>query len=106
MFVIVTGDIGVGKSTVCRKLVQAVRDNGLVCGGILTFKSANGGITVEDVQSDEQTSLAEINHGASDGPRTVRYLFNHHGIDLGIQALHRAVAADVLLIDEIGQLDF
>ena len=96
MFVIVTGDIGVGKSTVCRRLVQTMRDNGLVCGGILTFKSGNGGITIEDIQSGEKAPLAEINRGASDGPRTARYFFNHHGIDFGVRALHKAVAADIL----------
>ena len=42
MVIIVSGDIGVGKSTVCRQLVQIMRDNGLSCGGILTFKSGKG----------------------------------------------------------------
>ena len=105
MFIIVTGVIGVGKSIVCRRLIQIIRDNGLVCGGILTFKSAEGGITIEDVQSGKKAPLAKINDGASSGPRTARYLFNQSGIDFGIQALYKAVSADVMVIDEIGQLE-
>jgi len=105
MFIIVTGVIGVGKSTVCQKLIQIIRNNGLVCGGILTFKSAEGSIIIEDIQSGKKASLAEINDGAFDGPRTARYFFNHNGIDFGIQALYKAVSADVLVIDEIGQLE-
>lgn len=105
MFIIVTGVIGVGKSTVCQKLIQIIRNNGLVCGGILTFKSAEGSIIIEDIQSGKKASLAEINNGVSDGPRTARYLFNHSGIDFGIQALYKAVSVDVMVIDEIGQLE-
>lgn len=105
MFIIITGVIGVGKSTVCRRLIQIIRDNGLVCGGILTFKSAEGGITIEDVQSGKKAPLAKINDGASSGPRTARYLFNQSSIDFGTQALYKAVSADVMVIDEIGQLE-
>ncbi|MFC1983806.1 nucleoside-triphosphatase [Chloroflexota bacterium] len=105
MFIIVTGVIGVGKSTVCRKLIQIIQSNGLVCDGILTFKSAEGGIIIEDIRSGKKAPLAEINDGASDGPRTARYLFNQSGINFGIQALHEAASTDVLIVDEIGQLE-
>lgn len=82
-----------------------MRGNKLVCGGILTFKSADGGIIIEDVRSGEKASLAKLNDGTSHGPSTTRYLFNHNGIDFGIQALSQAISADVTVIDELGQLE-
>jgi len=105
MFIIVTGVIGVGKSTVCQKLTKILQSNGLVCGGILTFKSAEGGIIIEDIRSGKKAPLAEINKGASGEPRTDRYFFNQSGINLGIQAVNEAVSADVLIVDEVGQLE-
>ena len=89
MFIIITGAIGVGKSTICRKLIQIIQTNGLICEGILTFKSAEGDIIIEDIRSGKKAPLAKINNGASDGPRTTRYLFNQSGINFGIQALHK-----------------
>jgi len=39
------------------------------------------------------------------GPRTAKYFFSSKGIDFGIQALDRSIAADILLIDELGHLE-
>jgi nucleoside-triphosphatase THEP1 len=102
--VIITGAIGVGKTTVCRKLIEIARNQGYSCGGILTYKTVDESIVIEDVQSGEREVLASSRR-AYDGPSTARYCFNPRGIDFGIQAIDRGISAELLVIDEIGQLE-
>lgn len=104
MVVIVTGAIGVGKTTVCRKLVELLKNRGYTCGGILTCKTADKSLIVEDIQSGQKETLGSINN-VYDGPRTDRYFFNPKGISFGIQAIDKGTCAEVLVVDEIGHLE-
>lgn len=104
MVVIVTGAIGIGKSTVCWKLVEILRNQGYTCSGILTYKSADENILIEDIQSGKKDILASSN-SAYQGPRTARYSFNPKGIDFGIQAIDKGTTAAFLVVDEIGYLE-
>ena len=104
MVIIVTGAIGIGKTTVCRKLVEILRSEGYTCGGILTFKTADKSIIIEDIQSGERETLASINR-VYHGPHTARYSFNPTGIAFGIQAIDKGTSASILIVDEIGHLE-
>lgn len=104
MLIIVTGEIGIGKTTVCRKLVEIIRNQGHACAGILTYKSADKDIIIEDIQSGQIETLASINN-VHDGPRTPRYYFNRRGIKFGIDAIDKGAFASILVVDEIGRLE-
>ena len=104
MVIIITGAIGIGKTTVCRKLVEKVREQGFTCGGILTCKAADGSITIEDIQTGEKQTLAGIDK-AYHGPSTAKYYFNPDGIDFGIRAIESGTSAAILVVDEIGHLE-
>ena len=104
MVVIVTGDIGIGKTTVCHRLIEIMRNQGYNCGGVLTYKSADKGITIESILSGETETLASIND-AYDGPRTPRYYFNAEGIAFGIGEIEKAISSSLLIVDEIGPLE-
>jgi len=104
MVIVITGAIGIGKTTVCRKLIEIIRNHGYTCGGILTYKTADEGIIVEDIQTSEGEILASINN-VYNGPRTQKYFFNPEGIDFGIRAINKGESSAILLIDEIGQLE-
>jgi len=104
MVIIVTGTIGIGKTTVCEKVVNIARSSGYVCGGILTHKAPNESLVILDIQSGEKETLASSNSKYG-GPRTVRYSFNPDGIDFGIRAIERGVSSDILFVDEIGHLE-
>lgn len=104
MVIIITGDIGIGKTTVCRKLIKIIRNQEYICGGILTYKAADKGIIIEDIQSGRKETLASINN-VYDGPRTIKYSFNPESIDFGIRAIDRGTASDILVVDEIGHLE-
>ena len=104
MVFVITGAIGVGKTTVCRKLIDMLRDQGHTCAGVLSFKTTDQGISVENVLSGEIESLAGIDN-VYNGPHTARYSFNPDGIRFGIRAIEEGVSADILLIDEVGHLE-
>ena len=103
MVIIVTGNIGIGKTTVCQKLIEIVRNQGYTCGGILTSK-ADKGIIIEDIQSGQKETLASIND-VYHGPHTTKYSFNPDGIDFGIQVIDKGTSAAILVVDEIGHLE-
>ena len=102
MLIIITGAIGSGKTTVCRKLVELLRNRGYACHGILTSKGADQSIIIEDIKSGEKTILASVSNSFS-GPSTVKYSFNPQGIDFGIKAM--STYQGILVIDEMGQLE-
>jgi nucleoside-triphosphatase THEP1 len=104
MVIIVTGAIGIGKTTVCEKVIKIAQSQGYSCGGIITYKTQNEDIIIEDVQTGEIKALASISN-VYQGPRTAKYFFNPEGIDFGIQAIDRGTASDILLVDELGPLE-
>jgi len=104
MVIIVIGAIGIGKTSVCRKLIELVRNRGHTCGGILTYKAVNKSIIIEDIQSGDKETLASINN-VYHGPRTAKYFFHPEGIDFGIQAIDKGTSATILVVDEIGHLE-
>ncbi len=91
--VIITGAIGIGKSTVCRKAAAAVRAQRRSCGGILTYKSADGSIIIEDMASGETATLASET-AIFNGPRTERYFFSPQGISFGLRAIAEVYASE------------
>jgi nucleoside-triphosphatase THEP1 len=104
MVIVITGSIGIGKTTVCEKVVKIIRNSGYSCGGILTHKAANERLIVLDIQTGERAILASTDN-TFDGPRTPRYSFNPEAIKFGIRAINKAIDSDVLIIDELGHLE-
>jgi len=101
--IIVTGKVGVGKTTVCEKVIYMAKSLGYNCGGILTPKSKEG-ITILDIETGEREVLASINN-IYQGPHTGKYYFNPEGIDFGTKALDSGISSDILFVDEIGYLE-
>ena len=102
--IIVTGIIGIGKTTVCRKLIELVRWHGHSCGGILAYTASGETIIIEDIQTGEKEILASTKQ-VYPGPHTPRYSFNPKGIDFGIRVISEGKSKDVLIVDEIGHLE-
>lgn len=104
MVIIVTGAIGIGKTTVCQKVIKITKSLGCTCGGILTYKDADKSIIIEDIQSGEKEALANINN-IYKGPHVGKYFFNPAGIEFGIRAIDRGSSSDILFVDELGYLE-
>lgn len=103
MVIVVTGEIGIGKTTVCEKVVAIARRLGYSCGGILTPKSKEG-IIIVDIKTDKRKVLASINK-VYQGPHTGKYFFNPEGIEFGTRAIDEGISSDILFVDEVGYLE-
>jgi nucleoside-triphosphatase THEP1 len=105
MVIIVTGAIGIGKTTICQKVIKIAQSQGYSCGGIITCKTCNEDIIIEDVQTGKTKALASTSN-IYQGPRTAKYFFNPEGIDFGIQAIDRGTASDILGHLELSEQGF
>lgn len=111
--VVVTGERGVGKSTVCEKALWILRAEGKLCGGVLTRKVRDPlgriqGIEVLDVSQDPPKArmLARTDVRETDGPRIGPYRFLRSGLEFGREAIRRGLSeAEVLFGDELGYLE-
>jgi len=104
MFIIITGEVGIGKSTLCRKALGLLRDVEDRCGGVITCKDGNGKIIAEDVLTQTRMVLASRN-GDYQGPRVGAYHFNPAGLAFGVDALNKGATMPLFVIDEIGPLE-
>lgn len=109
---IVTGDFGAGKTTFCAQLIAQSRILGLKVGGVLSpavFENGQKtGINAVDLSTGQQIGLATLRSPGdqSCGPQTQRWLFNPQGITWGNAVLQTAVPCDLLVVDELGPLEF
>ncbi len=104
MLLIVTGNIGIGKSTICRKIVDIARVQGWGCGGIITLKTPEGNIIVENLQNNERMVLASPDR-LYEGPQVGKYYFSPEGIAFGRDAITSGNGLPLVIIDEIGPLE-
>jgi nucleoside-triphosphatase len=104
MLVVITGAIGVGKTTICQKVIDITRSQGYGCAGMITCKAPDGGIIIEDVKTGQRMTLASLN-SIYDGPQVGKYFFNPEGIEFGIRAIESGKDSSLLVVDEIGPLE-
>ena len=115
LIALVTGEIGCGKTTACRRAIDLLRARGVPVSGILSPArfDINGnkiGIDALDVATGERWPLADVVPG---GRTTIgRYTFDAQTMDWAIGRLQEAVAVPrragdrcVLVLDEIGPLE-
>ncbi|MGM0399004.1 MAG: nucleoside-triphosphatase [Halobacteriota archaeon] len=102
MYVVLTGDRNVGKTTVVKRVVERLGDRALDPVG---FYTDGGPETLElvDVQTGERTVFASQSAEFGDGPTVGRYAVNPAAIERGLSLAR--TSGDVLVVDEIGTLD-
>jgi nucleoside-triphosphatase len=108
MIVLITGESGCGKTTLCAHVVAALKARGLDVAGVLTLpRFSDGkkiGMDVEDVRTGERGALADhCVFGA--GTANLAWKFDDAGLARGAQILREATPCDVLVIDELGPLE-
>jgi nucleoside-triphosphatase THEP1 len=102
--VILTGERGVGKSTVCRETVARAQARGYACGGILTLSRPNGARDVLDVRSGNLRRLT-LGTGASAAVVQGCFRFDPETLAWGNDVLACAVPCHLLVVDELGPLE-
>jgi nucleoside-triphosphatase len=108
--IIVTGDRGAGKTTFCARLIELARSSGRSIGGVLSpalFEQGEKiGIDTIDLRTDERRRLADHFDPAHGGPSTQRWSFHTEVIAWGNEVLHAATPCELLIVDELGTLEF
>ncbi len=109
---ILTGKIGIGKTTACRKTVEKAAGRGLSAGGILTPPIVDDGkktgFYAEDLRTGKRWVLGTRDTGAGiEGPVYGIYRFSIDGFKKAYGTLKTAVVerCDLIVLDEIGPLE-
>ena len=105
--VILTGDRGVGKSTVCHKALTIAQARGYVCGGVVTTSHPNSARQVLNARTG-QTRWLTLEPGRSNANGAVaqgRFRFDAETMAWGNAILARATPCDLLFVDELGPLE-
>lgn len=108
---VLTGDLHVGKTTVCRAVVDLAWQRGYSVGGILTTTDLDPlgqrlGFSLHNLATAEARTLARVDReygGPSVGPFHFDPLVLQWGCDIVAQAI--ATGCELLVVDEIGRLE-
>ncbi len=103
MFMILSGNTGADKSTICREVIRFLTDRGVSCGGVVCEKTERGEIIVEDVSCGERMLLGSP--GAKGGLRVCNYSFDPAAMDFAVSAIERGRDSSVLFVDELGPIE-
>lgn len=107
--ILLTGEPGLGKTTVLTRAVELLRAKGLRVGGIYSKEVRKGnvrvGFEIIDVATGVRGTLASTLLNV--GPRFGRYRINLKDLsELAARALTRAIEeSDVIVCDEIGPME-
>ena len=107
---LLTGPVGVGKTTVAGRVVSLAQDLGLDCRGLLAPAKVNpsgqkAGVWGVDVHTGERRILARTDQDLG-GPSIGPYSFDAGGLDWAAGVVDGAVGnCDLLVVDEIGKLE-
>ncbi|MBN1120838.1 MAG: ATP-binding cassette domain-containing protein [Anaerolineae bacterium] len=108
--IIVTGQSGSGKSTWCKELSLRAKGIGLSIGGILSpavFENGEKtGIDLINLADGSHRRLAGQRQGTSSGVTTPRWQFDEATLDWGNIILGNLPPTDLVIIDELGPLEF
>ena len=106
---LLTGDPGVGKTTVIIKVVEALKAEGVSVGGMISREVREGnvriGFEIIDSTNNKHGWLAHANQKG--GPQVGKYHVNMEGLEnIGVKAIIQATEkCSVVAVDEIGPME-
>jgi nucleoside-triphosphatase THEP1 len=109
----ISGSVGTGKTTFCSHVIEAIRNStkpAWTVKGILAPAVFEGntktGIDALDLATGEQRRMAQRRTDSTPGIKTKEWSVNRDTIDWCNRVLHEAVPCDLLVVDELGPLEF
>ncbi len=107
---LIIGERDVGKTILCSNLIENLKFKGYSVAGIISpgiyHDGMKVGITAMNIKSGEQVKLADYSPGwdIENSLRVWRIISD--AISWGNDVLNKSIPCDVLIIDEIGYLEF
>jgi nucleoside-triphosphatase THEP1 len=107
---LLTGPVGVGKTTVAERVIGLARRQGMLCGGLLAPAMMNtcgqkAGIWGVDISGGERRILARTDRDLG-GPAVGPYSFDEAAMAWATGVLANAIGTcELLVVDEIGKLE-
>jgi nucleoside-triphosphatase THEP1 len=106
--VVVTGPTGGGKTSAVLTVAESLRERGLQLAGFVQIgefeDDRKTGFRLRDVATGEEADLAFLAE-RGEGEFGTRFRFSDEGFGLGREALARAAAGTVVIIDELGPVE-
>ncbi len=109
--VLLTGDRGAGKSTLCERLAGEARSRGLPAGGaacpaVFGPEGAKNGCRVRDLATGEERELGSTIRDLG-GPRWKGWSFSAEGFEAANRAVRAALeaGAGLVVLDEVGPVE-
>jgi nucleoside-triphosphatase THEP1 len=105
--IIITGEIGSGKTTLISGISSRLKESGFKTGGIIApsvyVQENKTGYTIIDIATGKKMRLSQLTEIEGE-PRVGKYFFISKAIDFGRNALsvERNLESQIVLIDEIG----
>jgi len=107
---IITGPREVGKTRFCTNLVARAREESLCIEGVICPAGYAGkekiSIEIENLKTREQNRLARVKNDETDGLCTDHWIFDPVVMEWGNQIFDQTEACDLLVVDELGPLEF
>ena len=106
---LLTGNPGIGKTTVLMKTISTLKENGYGIGGMLSSEVRKGGTRIGfkilDLNSGKSGWLSHTNQ--EKGPKIGKYRVNLENVTrIGAKAINYAISnCSVVIIDEIGPME-
>ena len=107
---LVSGEFQTGKTNLCLDIYQLAQEARVRVGGVISPAAFEGdkktAIDVLDLKSGTRKRLAELRTSHQTDLETQRWSFDSEVVDWGNKMLEEAVPCDLLIIDELGPLEF
>ncbi len=107
---VITGWRGVGKTSYCQQAADKCQRAGLRVAGLLSparfDQQQKNGIFALDLKSRKTQLVASSIPGEIDGICLGNWMFDPKALEWGNQCLRRATPSEILVVDELGPLEF
>lgn len=105
--IVITGDPGIGKTTIVTGIAQGLKERGVRVGGVISREVRSNNIRTGfefiDIATNDREILASV---VGDGPRVGKYSVNLSGCHFAALRLSAAlISSDVIICDEIGPME-
>jgi nucleoside-triphosphatase len=105
---LITGSRGAGKTSFCASIIRAAREAGWLVTGLLSHPVFEGSlrtaIQAEDLRSGDLRQIAIRSETPTPGSN--HWQFDRDAITWSNQVLQAAIPSDLLVVDELGPLEF